>query len=66
MHVLKDYNFYNVGRDLQNAYDEGYADGKKYAAEKFAELVKKELITLYLSKRCDEICKEIMGGDDNE
>lgn len=66
MHILEDYNFNNVGRDLQNAYDEGYKDGKKYAAEKFSELVKKELITLYLSKRCDEIYKEIMGGVDDE
>jgi hypothetical protein len=49
----------------EQAYNNGYDAGKKYAAEKFAKEIKRELITLYLSKRCDEIYREIMeGGDD--
>ena len=50
----------------EQAYKNGYEAGKKYAAEKFSAAIKRELITLYLSKRCDEICKEIMEGGDNE
>ena len=50
---------------FEQAYKNGYEAGKKYAAEKFAQAVKKELITLYLSKRCDEIYKEIMESCDN-
>lgn len=51
---------------FEQAYKNGYEAGKKYAAEKFAQEVKKELITLYLSNRCDEICKEIMEDGENE
>ena len=50
----------------EQAYNNGYEAGKQYAAEKFAEEIKKELITLYLSKRCDEIYIEIMEGGVNE
>lgn len=54
------YDFHDVGNDLANAYNDGYEDGKKYAAEKFRKAIQKELVTLYLSKRCDEIYLEIM------
>lgn len=50
----------------EQAYKNGYEAGKKYAAEKFAKEIKRELITLYLEKRCDEIYKEIMEGGENE
>ena len=50
---------------FEQAYKNGYEAGMKYAAEKFAQEIKKELITLYLSNRCDEIYKEITEGGEN-